>query len=564
MSRLLSNLSIATKIAIPVILLTVVLGAIATTALVNVQSLKTSADQMAGPSVQRVQHIMSMLSSLNAAAAAEKSVILETRDAEMKVYKADYDANIELARKDVAVVASIADTPDRKAAAEQYAALVDTYDHATKRVLDLALKNDNQAAFALSSGEGAKTRKTMIDFVSERIKANIAALEVARQDADDAADRASLSILLVSIIGSVVALALLFWIVAAHVVRPLTAGTVAMKRLADGDLDAPIDGAERGDEVGTLSRALMVFRNAALERREIEVAQAVEREAKARRSEAVERLVRRFDEQSSHALKTVASAAAELDATARSMSRTADLTNVQATAAAAAAEQTRANVQTVAAAAEEMASSISEIGHQVSRSAAIANDAVSEAARTSDSVRELVEAAQTVGNIVTLIQSIASQTNLLALNATIEAARAGEAGKGFAVVASEVKNLANQTAKATEEISTQIVGIQAKTEDAASAIQAISGTIGTINGIAAAIAAAVEQQSAATGEISRNIQGAAGGTDQMADNVVKVTHGAGETGSAAQQVLGAAGSLAHEAETLRGEVEEFLAAIKAA
>jgi len=179
-------------------------------------------------------------------------------------------------------------------------------------------------------------------------------------------------------------------------------------------------------------------------------------------------------------------------------------------------------------------------------------------------VQGLSAAAQKIGDVVKLISDIASQTNLLALNATIEAARAGEAGKGFAVVASEVKGLANQTAKATEEISAQVAAMQGATSEAVTAIQGIGGTIGTINEIATTIAAAVEEQGAATQEIARNVQGAAEGTHQVSANIVGVNQAAAETGAAADQVLTSAEELGRQAETLRADIDSFLAEIRAA
>ncbi len=174
------------------------------------------------------------------------------------------------------------------------------------------------------------------------------------------------------------------------------------------------------------------------------------------------------------------------------------------------------------------------------------------------------DAAQKIGEVVNLISDIAEQTNLLALNATIEAARAGEAGKGFAVVASEVKNLANQTAKATEEIGTQFAEMQSVTDDAVGAIRTIAETIGEINAIADTISIAVGEQGSATREIAENTQQAAAGTQQVSGNIVGVTQASSETGAAAQEVLTAADELSKQAETLNGEIEAFIANVRAA
>ncbi len=270
----------------------------------------------------------------------------------------------------------------------------------------------------------------------------------------------------------------------------------------------------------------------------------------------------RFEQTIKGMVEIVASAATQLQSTARTMEGTANSTSQRATVVASAAEDASANVQTVAAAAEELSASIAEISCQVSQSTDTANGAVAEAEKTNDQVQGLAEAAQKIGEVVSLINDIASQTNLLALNATIEAARAGEAGKGFAVVASEVKNLANQTAKATEEISAQITGIQNATQDAVHAIQGIGSTIGEISESSSAIAAAVEEQGAATQEIARNVEQASSGTTEVTTNINEVTQQATETGNAASQVLEAAGELASQAEKLSTEVSSFLHTIR--
>jgi methyl-accepting chemotaxis protein len=346
--------------------------------------------------------------------------------------------------------------------------------------------------------------------------------------------------------------------------RDIAAVAAPMERLAAGDLAAEVPSLPPQTEMGGFARRLATFREALLAKQVADAAAAEEARGKARRAEALARLVADFEAQTASAFGTVASAVTELEAMARSMTETAQRGQDQAGGVATAAEQASRSSGTVSAAAEELGASIAEITRQISETAAAARQATETVGSTNASVQELAQAATQVGEVVRLISDIAGQTNLLALNATIEAARAGEAGKGFAVVASEVKALASQTAKATEQIAAQISAMQSQTGRAVDAIGGITRIIARVEEIAMQVSAAAEQQATATKEIIRAIAEAAAGTEEVSRFAGDLSGGASATGAAAAQVRASAADLSQQSERLRSEVDGFLGAVRAA
>jgi methyl-accepting chemotaxis protein len=487
---------------------------------------------------------------------------IEDKDADEKLLISVEEGNDKIRRVYEATISS----SEERALYDDWVKMWEDYKKGTQEVVTLSRKTPGR--FPHEAHElNAKTVNPIGLKADEILKKDIDFNNKgADKAASDAADTyASAFALLAAILGFAVIVGVG---VSFYLVRDVSQGIASivqpMQALGRGELAAQVPHQGEKTEIGTMADALQVFKEALIAKKAADEAAAVDAEAKIERGRRVDGITRDFESMIGEIVETVSSASTELEASAGTLSSTAERSQKLTTAVAAASEEATTNVQSVASATEEMASSVNEISRQVQESARMATEAVDQARKTNDRVSELSKAAARIGDVVELINTIAGQTNLLALNATIEAARAGEAGRGFAVVASEVKALAEQTAKATGEIGQQITGIQAATQDSVGAIKEISSTIERLSEISSTIAAAVEEQGAATQEISRNVQQAAQGTQQVSSNITDVQRGATETGSASTQVLAAAQSLSSDSNRLKLEVGKFLSNVRAA
>ncbi len=441
-------------------------------------------------------------------------------------------------------------------------AALKAYADAAKDVLDMASSDATTAFVFLLNAEKA------FDTVKERLDAlrEVEARQTEQTSAAAFTSEQQIRVLFLTLLcGALLLAAVVTVTVARSISRPVAGMTRAMTALASGDKSVAIPGTERKDEIGRMAGAVEVFKTKMLEADQLRAEQALADErAGHEKKAAMAKVADEFEKAVGNIVRAVSSASGELERSATTLTKTAQVTQQLSGTVAAASEEASANVQQVAAATEEMTASIAEISRKLQESSAISGEAVKQAEKTDGRIAQLSQSAGRIGDVVKLITAIAEQTNLLALNATIEAARAGDAGKGFAVVAQEVKALAAQTAKATEEISTQIAGMQEVTQDSVSAIKEIGATIGRISTIAVGVAAAVEEQAATAQEISRSVQQAAHGTADVATNITEVSRGANETGSASAQVLASARSLSSESHHLGEEVQTFLNSVRAA
>ncbi len=351
--------------------------------------------------------------------------------------------------------------------------------------------------------------------------------------------------------------------------RPVVRLTGVMDTLAKGDHRLEVPDTERADELGSMSRAVLVFRDAAVAKAQADAEQQqVMSEvgtALARLAEsdlcvtlrgfppsyaALERDFNTAVARLAAALGTVRGSAGGIaTSTAEMHAATDDLAQR--------AEQQAASLAESAAAVTEIATSVRATAEQAKAAIDVVDRATADVRhseeivrRTMTAINDIERSSNEIAEIIALIDGLSFQTNLLALNAGVEAARAGDAGKGFAVVASEVRALAERSADAARDINARITntvqrvrsGVELAQETDTS-LRAITSGIHEIASFVTKIADSAASQAASIGQVNVAIGEMDSATQANAAMVEEVT--------------AACRLLTTETVTLEGQVNRF-------
>ncbi|MBC2772933.1 CHASE3 domain-containing protein [Rhizobium sp. AQ_MP] len=403
-----------------------------------------------------------------------------------------------------------------------------------------------------------------------------------------------MALILGAAVAGVFAVALI-WLLARSIVTPITGMTNAMSRLAAGDHAIDVPALDRGDEVGRMAQAVLVFKEAAIESaRMSSERRALREEAEAERQKAEAEKAREAEEVrfamtelakglsalsdgdvvfrlqqpfAAHldslrgnfndsldklqaALRTVGANAHAIHAGAAEIRSSADDLARRTEQQAASVEQTAAAVAEVTKTVRDTTKRAEDVGQLVESTRSGAERSGEVVRNAVQAMTEIEQSSQSISSIIGVIEDIAFQTNLLALNAGVEAARAGEAGKGFAVVAQEVRELAQRSANAAKEIKALISRSTAQVGNGVSLVgetgtelEKIVSAVQEISHHVSAIVTAAREQSTGLQEINLAVTSMDQGTQQNAAMV--------------EQQTAASHTLAAEADSLNTLLAQF-------
>jgi methyl-accepting chemotaxis protein len=386
------------------------------------------------------------------------------------------------------------------------------------------------------------------------------------------------------------------------ITRPLDQLKRRMDDLAVGNYAVEIDGQARKDEIGAMARSVQIFKQngLAVQRLEAETADGrqaseaqrrqmdEERGARTREQErlaaeqrevmtvlaeglellsqgdlsyridaavAAEYVKLRDDfnvavDRLSDTVRTIQATSADVGNAAREINSGADDLSKRT-------EEQASSLEETAATTEELAASVKASANASRQAVALAEEAMEVARKGGAIVGDAVEAmtrietaSRKISDITTVIDEIAFQTNLLALNAAVEAARAGDAGKGFAVVASEVRTLAQRSGDAAKDITALISESGHEVANGVGLVRSAGEVLERIVAASGKVVATVSDISSASAE-------QANGIDEMSQAVAHMDEMTQQNAALAEESAASAGALSGQIQRLNELVAGF-------
>lgn len=406
--------------------------------------------------------------------------------------------------------------------------------------------------------------------------AQVALIEKNSQRQEIAIRSATTALILggIALIGIAITLAVML---SRMIAGPIGQLTRVMAELAAGKNDIAIPDTARGDELGDMARAVLIFRDAAVAKQAADEASA---KAEADQKMVVETVSTHLTELAGGnltaeitrdfpgdyaAVKTNFNAALDaLRGLIASVMQATGSIRTGSSEIARASEDLARRTESNAASLEETAASITQMDGRLKAGATAASRTVERADQAIATVgggravaEEAVQAmgrvsesAKGIDSVIEGLDKIAFQTRVLAMNAAVEAGRAGDAGRGFAVVADLVSALAMRAEEEAKRARDQLSVTQSDIGTAVDAVHKVDGAladisddVGQVHELLATMAADNLAQSAAITQVSAAI----GTMDQATQ----------QNAAMVEQTSAAARNLAEEVSILSEQAGEF-------
>ncbi|MBB5685372.1 methyl-accepting chemotaxis protein [Sphingobium boeckii] len=378
----------------------------------------------------------------------------------------------------------------------------------------------------------------------------------------------------IALIGIAITLAVLL---TGLIARPITALTKTMASLAAGKNDIEIPAVDRGDELGDMARAVLIFRDSAIAKQA-----ADETNAKA---EVTQKLV----------VETVSAHLSEL----ANGNLTAEITRdfpgdyeavkinfnnavvalrgliasvMESTAAirtgsdeiAQASEDLSRRTESNAASLEETSAAVTQMDGRLKATVDAAHRTVDRADGTMTAVNDgrvtadqavqamtrVADSAKGIDSVIEGLDKIAFQTRVLAMNAAVEAGRAGAAGRGFAVVADLVSALAMRAEEEAGRARDQLTATQTDIVTAVEAVQKVDGAL-------ADITAGVGEVHQLLGNMANDNQAQSTAITEISCAISSMDQSTQQNAAMVEQTSAAARNLANEVTALSDQARQF-------